>query len=227
VKRIIVTGVSRGLGLAMTEGFIGLGHTVWGCARSAKQVAELGRRWPAPHHFTVVDVADNDQVRRWAEDASASLGGVDLVVNNAALINRPKPLWQIGADEFDSIVDVNLKGVAHVIRHFVPAMVAAGSGVIVNFSSGWGRSVSEGMAPYCATKWAVEGLSQALAADLPEPLAAVALNPGVIDTEMLRTCWGESAGSYPNAESWARRAVPFILKIARPDNGRPLVVPSR
>lgn len=58
-------------------------------------------------------------------------------------------------------------------------------------------------------------------------MAAVALNPGIIDTDMLRTCWGQDAGSYPDAESWAGRAVPFILQIGPKDNGQPLTVPSR
>ena len=122
---------------------------------------------------------------------------------------------------------MNVKGVANVIRHFVPSMVAHGSGVIVNFSSGWGRSVSAQVAPYCATKWAVEGLSQALAEELPAAMAAVAFNPGVIDTDMLRAVWGEGAGSYQDAESWARRAVPFLLAIGPKDSGRPLTVPPR
>jgi NAD(P)-dependent dehydrogenase (short-subunit alcohol dehydrogenase family) len=82
------------------------------------------------------------------------------------------------------------------------------------------------VAPYCASKWAIEGLSQALAQELPGGMAAVALNPGIIDTEMLRSCFGDSAESYPDADDWARRAVPFMLKIGPKDNGSPLVVPS-
>ena len=69
--------------------------------------------------------------------------------------------------------------------------------MIVNFSSGWGRSVDAEVAPYCATKWAIEGLTQALARELPPGLCAVPLNPGVIDTDMLRSCFGGSAGGYP------------------------------
>jgi NAD(P)-dependent dehydrogenase (short-subunit alcohol dehydrogenase family) len=124
-------------------------------------------------------------------------------------------------------VDVNIVGVANVIRHFVPSMVAQNSGVIVNFSSGWGRSTSPEVAPYCATKWAIEGLSQALAQELPEGMAAVAFNPGIIDTDMLRTAWGDGAGSYPKAEAWAERVVPFLLEIGPAENGRPLKAPSR
>ena len=225
-KRIVLTGVSRGLGLAMAEGFIAAGHTVWGCARSEASIAKLAKHWPRPHHFTALDVADDTQVAGWAAEALKALGGVDLLINNAALMNRPAPLWEITAQEFSDLIDVNIKGVANCLRHFVPAMVAQGSGVIVNFSSGWGRSTSPEVAPYCASKWAIEGLSRAMAEELPEGMAAVALNPGVIDTDMLRTAWGEGAGSYPDAQAWAQRAVPFILQIAAKDNGKPLAVRS-
>jgi NAD(P)-dependent dehydrogenase (short-subunit alcohol dehydrogenase family) len=225
--RIVLTGVSRGLGLAMAAGFIELGHTVHGCARSADSLAELRKRWPAPHQFTAVDVADDAAVAAWAKQTLTELGGVDLLINNAALMNRNAPLWKVPVEEFSAVVDVNIKGVANVIRHFVPAMLAQKSGVIVNFSSGWGRAVSAEVAPYCATKWAIEGLSQALAQELPASMAAVALNPGIIDTEMLRSCFGSAASSYPDAESWARRAVPYILGIGPEQSGRPLTVPSR
>jgi NAD(P)-dependent dehydrogenase (short-subunit alcohol dehydrogenase family) len=172
-------------------------------------------------------VADDEQVRRWAHSSLSVLGGVDLLINNAALMNRNAPLWKISADEFSQIIDTNVKGVANIIRHFAPSMVLAASGVIVNFSSGWGRSASANVAPYCATKWAIEGLSKALARELPEGMAAVPLNPGTIDTEMLRSCWGESASEYPNPDDWARRAVAYILQIGPKDNGLPLTIPSR
>jgi NAD(P)-dependent dehydrogenase (short-subunit alcohol dehydrogenase family) len=225
-KRIVITGVSRGLGLVMTEGFIERGHTVHGCARSATSIAELRRRWPAPHRFSTVDVVDDAAVRRWARESLEALGGVDLLVNNAALINKNAPLWDVPAKEFSDVIDVNIKGVANVIRHFVPAMVERRSGVIVNFSSGWGRSASPEVAPYCATKWAIEGMTRALAQELPKGMAAVALNPGVIDTQMLRAVWGESAAAYQDSEKWGRRALDFILQIGVKDNGEPLTVPK-
>jgi NAD(P)-dependent dehydrogenase (short-subunit alcohol dehydrogenase family) len=122
------------------------------------------------------------------------------------------------------MVDVNLRGVVNVIRHFVPAMVAAKKGVIVNLSSGWGRSVSPEVAPYCATKFAIEGLTKALAAELPAGMAAVPLNPGVIDTDMLRSCWADGASAYPKAEAWAKTAAPFILGLGPQHNGQSLSV---
>jgi NAD(P)-dependent dehydrogenase (short-subunit alcohol dehydrogenase family) len=104
----------------------------------------------------------------------------------------------------------------------VPLLQKQGRGIMVNFSSGWGRSVSAGVAPYCATKWGVEGLTAALAAELPQGLAAIALNPGVIDTEMLRSCFGEEAARYPSPEKWARKAVPYLLGLSEKENGRAL-----
>jgi NAD(P)-dependent dehydrogenase (short-subunit alcohol dehydrogenase family) len=149
----------------------------------------------------------------------------NLLLNNAALINRNAPLWEVPAREFSDVIDVNIKGVASVIRHFVPAMIKKGRGVIVNFSSGWGRSTDAEVAPYCATKWAIEGLTQSLAQELPPGMAAVPLNPGIINTAMLQSCFSDSASNYPTAEEWAKIAVPFLLKVNAADNGRQLTVP--
>lgn len=223
-KRILITGVSKGLGLAMARKFSELGHTVVGCARSQAALAGLARELGPPHRWDAVDVACDDQVRSWAGSVLAE-GVPDLLVNNAAVINGNAVLWEVPAEEFDALVAVNISGVANVVRHVVPAMVARGSGVIVNFSSGWGRSTSPEVAPYCASKWAIEGLTQALAQELPRGLAAVALNPGIIDTDMLRSCFGPAASSYPSSEEWAERAVPFLLELGAKSNGRSLDVP--
>jgi len=223
-KRIVITGVTRGLGRAMTEEFVRLGHTVCGCGRGHKAIAQLRQAFSAPNVFEVVDVAADEQVKNWAGRLLESHGPPDLLLNNAALINKNAPLWTIGAEEFSDVIDVNIKGVANVIRHFVPAMIEQRRGIIVNFSSGWGRSTDAEVAPYCATKWAIEGLTQALAQELPDGMAAIPLNPGIINTEMLQSCFGHSASAYPSAEQWARKAVPFILQLSARDNGRPLTV---
>ncbi|MCS6771732.1 MAG: SDR family oxidoreductase [Kiritimatiellae bacterium] len=225
-RTIVVTGATRGLGLAMAEGFIARGHTVVGCGRDAARISALRARFGAPHRFDVCDVSNADSVRRWADAVLASHGPPDLLVNNAAIMLRPAPLWEIDPAEFARITAININGSAFVIRFFVPAMVAARRGVIVNFSSGWGRSTDAHVAPYCATKWAVEGLTQALAQELPRGIVAVALNPGIIDTDMLRQCWGDDARNYPSPTEWAQRAVPFILGISARDNGRALTVPG-
>jgi NAD(P)-dependent dehydrogenase (short-subunit alcohol dehydrogenase family) len=224
-RRILITGVGRGLGRAMAEKFIELGHTVVGCTRQPAHAAELTRRFHAPHQFAAVDVADDAAVGRWAKSAFADGGPPDLLLNNAALINHNAPLWQVPPEEFARTIDVNIKGVYHVLRHFLPAMIGRSSGVIVNFSSGWGRSTSPEVAPYCATKYAVEGLTLALAQELPSGMCAVPLNPGVINTDMLQSCFGENADSYPTPEKWAKKAVPFLLALGPKDNGKSLTAP--
>ncbi len=226
-QNVLITGVSRGLGRAMAEEFIRLGHTIIGCGRSEKAIVELETQFQPPHDFAIVDVADNQAVAAWAHDVLASHGAPDLLLNNAALINRTAPLWEVPAQEFSDVIDVNVKGVTNVIRHFVPAMIKRRRGVIVNFSSGWGRSTDSGVAPYCATKWAIEGLTQALAQELPSGMAAVPLNPGIIATDMLKRCFGGSASGYPAPEKWAKSAVPFLLKISAADNGKPLTAPGQ
>jgi NAD(P)-dependent dehydrogenase (short-subunit alcohol dehydrogenase family) len=225
-KTVYITGVSRGCGRAMAERFAESGHTVVGCARDESRIVELRRQFGAPHRFDVADVSNAEAVRRWAESALASHGAPDLLINNAAIMLNPAPLWTIEPADFSRIMDVNVKGVAYVIRYVVPAMVSARRGVIVNFSSGWGRSTDAHVAPYCATKWAIEGLTQALAQELPAGMAAVALNPGIIDTDMLRQCWGDDARHYPSPDRWAARAVPYILALGPRDNGRALSVPG-
>ena len=225
MKTVLITGVSRGLGRAMAEEFIRLGHIVVGCGRSEKEIAQLQKLFPAPNDFSLVNVADDAQVAAWAKRVLNTHAAPNLLLNNAALINRNAPLWKVPAQEFSDVIDVNVKGVANVIRHFVPAMIRRGKGVIVNFSSGWGRSTDAEVAPYCATKWAIEGLTQALAQELPPGLAAVPLNPGIINTDMLQSCFASGAFNYPTAKEWAKTAVPFLLKLDAGNNGEQLSVP--
>jgi NAD(P)-dependent dehydrogenase (short-subunit alcohol dehydrogenase family) len=222
---ILITGVTRGLGRALAEWYIANGHTVIGCGRSA-EVLNLRFTHPAPHDFTALDVTAENRVALWAEKVLATHGAPDLLINNAALMNTPAPLWLVPAAEFNQLIDVNIKGVANVIRHFVPAMVARGTGVIVNLSSGWGRGTSPEVAPYCASKYAMEGLTKSLAQELPPGMAAVPLNPGVIDTDMLRQYMSDEAAGHPKSEAWAQTAAPFILQLGRKDNGKSVSVPD-
>lgn len=223
---VVITGVTRGLGRAMVEQFVGLGHTVLGCGRTRKAIDQLHRRFRPPNDFYQVNTASEDEVKSWASLMLSAHGAPDLLLNNASVINKNAPLWEIGAREFSEVIDVNVKGFANMIRNFVPAMIKRKQGVIVNFSSGWGRSTEAEVAPYCASKWAIEGLTLALSQELPSGVAAVSLNPGIINTDMLQSAFGKSAASYISPEEWARLAVPFLLKLGPGDNGRQIEVPG-
>jgi NAD(P)-dependent dehydrogenase (short-subunit alcohol dehydrogenase family) len=225
-RLILITGVTRGLGRAMAELFIEKGHKVVGCGRTERSLKALSSGQGGPPEVYAVDVASDTAVKSWASVVLAKHGPPDLLINNAGVINRNARLWELDAREFDEVMHVNVRGVANMVRHFVPAMRERKRGIIVNFSSGWGRSVDAEVAPYCASKWAVEGLTQALAHELPSTMAAVALNPGIVNTDMLRICFGAAASSYPSPEQWAQAAVPFLLKLTPGDTGKSLSVPS-
>jgi NAD(P)-dependent dehydrogenase (short-subunit alcohol dehydrogenase family) len=221
-RTIVLTGCTRGLGRELVDRFIERGHTVLGCGRSADHIADLGAKFGAPHDFTALDVSDGPAVEAWAARVLAPAGAPDLVINNAALMNDPAPLWEIPPAEFDQLMAVNVTGTLNVIRAFAPAMISAGRGVIANLSSGWGRSTDALVGPYCTSKYAIEGLTGSLAQELPRPVTAVAVSPGVVDTDMLRQCWDDGAGAYPGPEAWGERAADFFLGLGPSDNGASL-----
>ncbi len=225
-RNVVITGATRGLGRALVEEFARLGHTVLGCGRSKKDIDELRGRFPSPHDFYMVDVSSDEEVKSWASLLLATHGAPDLVLNNAAIINKNARLWEISAREFGQVVDTNLKGTANVLRHLLPDMTRRKHGVVVNFSSGWGRSADAEVAPYVATKWGVEGLTLALAQELPSGMAAVSLNPGIINTEMLQSCFGASADCYIAPAQWAKKAAPFLLRIGPQENGKQMELPA-
>ncbi len=225
-RTVVITGCTRGLGRAMVPLFVDAGWQVAGCGRNAIHVAELGQRWPAPHFFSTCDVSQEDEVAAFCAVILEKCGPPDLVLNNAAIINPNAPLWETSAEEFSRIIDINIKGPAAMMRHLLPAMLKRGSGVIVNFSSGWGRSTAADVAPYCATKYAIEGLSMATAQDTGGKVAVIPMNPGIIDTDMLRSTFGGGAGGFLDADDWAKRAVPFFIKLGPKDNGKSMTVPG-
>ena len=225
IYKIVITGVTKGLGRALAEYYIADGHIVIGCGRNVEEIDMMSNNFSKNNDFQIVDVSKHENVSYWARDIIDRFGTPNFILNNAGIINKNKELWNIHEKEFSEVMNINVKGMHNTIRNFVPKMIEANSGTIVNFSSGWGRSTSPKVAPYCASKWAVEGLSKSLAQELPNGLACVAFNPGVIDTNMLRSCWNENAGMYETPSEWAKRVAPYLLKIDKSKNGASLSAP--
>ena len=222
---IVITGVTKGLGKALANEYIQQGHHVIGCGRDAESMKSLSINYEGKADFHVVDISSYGQVQKWSNTVLEKYRSPDFLINNAGIINENAFVWEVSQEEFSSVIDVNIKGTYHTIKAFVPPMIKAGKGIVVNFSSGWGRSSSPKVGPYCTSKWAIEGLSKSLAQELPGGMACVALNPGVIDTDMLRSCWGDSAGFYDKPEIWAERVAPYILNLNLRDNGASLTAP--
>ncbi|KAJ7571666.1 hypothetical protein O6H91_01G171200 [Diphasiastrum complanatum] len=222
---IVVTGVTRGLGKALALELASRGHVIVGCGRDKDRLAALGSQLEGSNHFLqVVDVASDKSIEEFAKLVIETKGTPEILVNNAGIINKNAKLWEIPSHEFEAVIDINLKGTANLIRHFVPQMIAKKRGIIVNISSGWGRSAAADVSAYCASKWAVEGMTRSLARELPNGLAAVALNPGVINTDMLASCFGVTAALYQTPESWAPNAANLILGLSTEHNGSSLTV---
>lgn len=226
MKHVLITGCTRGLGLAMAHSFASRGWTISGFGTKQDAVSRLQLELGEKHVIRACDVASADQVASFCREVLTTVGPPDLLLNNAAIINPNAHLWDVTPEDFSRVIDVNLKGVHHLLHYLLPSMIQRGSGVIVNFSSGWGRSTSPEVAPYCCTKWGIEGLTQALSQELPHDMAAVALNPGIIDTEMLQSTFGEGSSDYPDPATWARKAVPFLEALSHRDNGKALTAPQ-
>ena len=224
-KLIIITGVTRGLGRALSDQYLKMGHTVIGCGRNAEIIKKMSAKYPTNTDFQALDVSDYESVIIWANRIIKNFGSPDFLLNNAGIMNNNRNLWEVSKRNFSDVVDTNIKGIFNTVKGYVPEMINQNRGVIVNFSSGWGRTTSPKVAPYCTSKWAVEGLTKSLAQELPQGLSAVALSPGVIDTDMLRLCWGKSASAHEKPDTWAQRVAPYILKISSKDNGASITTP--
>jgi NAD(P)-dependent dehydrogenase (short-subunit alcohol dehydrogenase family) len=226
LKHIVLTGVSRGLGRALLDRFATAGHHVSGCARSSAALESLAAVHGERVTLQTVDLRSAPNVQHWANSVIDRRGPPDLLICNAAVINRNQPLWEVSDDEISEVLDINVRAVASLIRCFVPSMLSRRTGVIATLSSGWGRSTAPDVAPYCASKWAIEGMTLALASELPRGMCAVPVNPGIINTDMLQSCFGAHAESWPDPAAWAVQAAPFFLQLGPSDNGRSLTVPD-
>lgn len=203
-KRVLLTGASRGIGAALAEALLGEGCRLTLVATEAKGAVRA------------CDVGDPAQV----EALRRETGPVDLLVNNAAVVHAPAPLVDIPLEEWERLFRVNVFGMVALCRAYVPAMNERGSGLVANLSSGWGRVAERLQAPYCATKFAVEALSRSLAEEVARGVAVLAVNPGVVATDMLGTCFPDDASSYTPPAVCAAAFVRMLRDAGPAWNGR-------
>lgn len=210
-KVAVVTGAASGIGRALAEVLARRGCSLAlgdvngdGLAETARRVEAAGRR--ASTH--VVDVADWQAVQAFADAAVAAHGGVDLVVNNAG-VSVTAPLEEQSIEDLRWIVGVNFWGVVHGCKAFLPHLRRRPEGHIVNVSSLFGLIGLPTQSSYCATKFAVRGLSEALWAELADAgIGVTVVHPGGVDTDIVRS----SRSADPEAkarmiERFERRAV--------------------
>jgi 3-oxoacyl-[acyl-carrier protein] reductase len=186
-KVALVTGGSRGIGRAIVEALLAAGWEVEFCSRSAESVeaamralADAGERVRG----TAVDVRDAEAVTAWVQEAHASRGAIDAMVNNAGL-GGFGAVDAVGAATFRAVVETNLFGCFHTMAAVAPLMRQRGSGWIVNVGSLAGKHAFAGGAAYNASKFGLVGLSEAAMLDLRHDGVRVAtILPGSVDTEL-------------------------------------------
>lgn len=187
-RTAIITGASRGIGEATARHLSGLGATVILAARSTDRIAAIADEIIAQGgraQAVSCDVSRAQDMRAVVEAALAWTERIDIVVNNAGLIDPIARLADSDPDDWSRIVDVNLKGVYHGLRFAIPEMVARGGGTIVNISSGAATSALEGWSHYCATKAAVLSLTRVADKEYRDRgIRVIGLSPGTVATDM-------------------------------------------
>jgi len=239
-QTILITGVTSGLGKHLSLALAKLGHRIIGCGRRKNKLDDLGRELNAissagTHHLLLeCDVGNAESVQKFAHLVLKKHNIVpDVVFANAGVGVRPAPLWKVELADFEHIVRINVTGVFHILKCFIPSVLAASRlpGAtykrILATSSGLGHSTSPVLGPYSATKFGVEALMKSVAQSLENEsnIGAWPLAPGVIQTEMMTN------NQMPTAAEWSQDAAPFIMSLGShnsntPSSGSSVIVPG-
>lgn len=181
----IVTGGSRGIGLAIAEELAAAGAAVAIVARNGEPAAEAAAGLPGSGHAGYAcDVADGETVKETVKRIEEEQGPVGVLVNNAG-ITRDNILMRLGDDDWDEVIDVNLKGAFNFIRAITRGLLKRRAGVIINVSSVVGLMGNAGQANYSASKSGLHGLTKSVARELASRgIRCNAIAPGYIRTDM-------------------------------------------
>ena len=186
-KVVVVTGASSGLGEATARLLSAQGATVMLGARRADRLESLAKefeRHGGKALAVTTDVTRREQVKALVDSAVQTYGRIDVMINNAGLMPQA-PLERLKVDEWDRMIDVNVKGVLYGIAAALPHMQRQKAGHFINVSSVAGHRVGPGFAVYAATKYAVRALSEGLRQEVkPYNIRTTVISPGAVATEL-------------------------------------------
>ena len=187
-KTILITGATSGFGKAIATRFAQEGYTVCITGRREQRLAEIKTELEKQYNVKVItlvfDVRDKTQVADAIGKLKEQVEQVDILVNNAGLASGLSGINEGSTDDWDLMIDTNLKGLLYVTRQVAPMMTAKASGHIINIGSTAGKQVYKNGNVYCATKFAVDALNQAMRIDLLSyGIKVTAINPGMAETE--------------------------------------------
>ena len=184
----VVTGAGKGIGAAIARKLAALGARIVLCGRSstpleatARQIVSAGGNARAVQ----ADITDLRSVEKLASQVEEEFGRVDVLINNAGVGSFGGPLHELPPDQWEYVLNTNLRGVYYCIRSFAPMMIRARSGSIINISSLAGKNALPNGAAYAASKWGLNGLSYSIAEELRSYNIRVSvICPGSVDTEL-------------------------------------------
>lgn len=189
-KTVFITGASRGIGEAAAREFARLGAKVAVAARSVKAVDEIAAEICAEGGHAIglaCDVADYDNFRQAVNRTRSEFGAIDVMINNAGMIEPIAPVWESDPQQWSYALDVNVKGVYHGIRTVLPQMIARGAGTILTVGSGAAHNPMDGWAHYNAGKAAALMLTRSVHKEAGAAgVVSVNLSPGTVATQMQR-----------------------------------------
>lgn len=187
-KTVLITGASSGIGAAIARELAAAGARVVLGARRKDRLDGLASEIEAAGGTAAtrqLDVTDRDDVVAFADAARRTFGRIDVIVNNAGVMPL-SPMKSLKVDEWERMIDVNIKGVLYGIAAVLPEMTARGSGHIVNIASIGALQVYPNSAVYCATKFAVRAISDGLRQENSR-VRVTCVNPGVVESELAST----------------------------------------
>jgi 3-hydroxy acid dehydrogenase / malonic semialdehyde reductase len=187
-KTILITGATAGFGRAIAERFAREGFTICITGRREERLAEIKEELEQQYKVKVItltfDVRDRDEVTRAIGELKKQVDRIDVLVNNAGLASGMSTIDEGDIDDWEVMIDTNVKGLLYVTRQIAPMMREQASGHIFNIGSTAGKLVYRNGNVYCATKYAVEALTQAMRIDLlPYGIKVTGINPGMAETE--------------------------------------------
>jgi len=188
-KVVIITGASSGLGEATAHRLAAAGAKLMLAARREDRLKDLVAaiaKEGGTVAYRVTDVANLAQVQALADATLETYGRIDVLINNAGLMPL-SPLDQIKVDEWDQMIDVNIKGVLYGIAAVLPTMRQQQAGHVINLSSVAGHKVFPAAAVYCATKYAVRAISEGLRLESNGEIRSTNISPGAVATELTST----------------------------------------
>ena len=188
-KTVFITGASSGIGLATARAFAREGARLLLCSRRIDRLTDITRELATttqePDVFAFrMDVRDPDAVNETLSQLPEEWRAIDILINNAGLSRGLSKLYENDPQDWEEMIDTNVKGLLYVTRAVVPGMIARGSGHVISLGSTAGHQTYAGGAVYCATKAAEKAIMEGLRIDLiGKPVRATSIDPGMVETE--------------------------------------------